>query len=79
MRHLHYWYNNFKISLNLSKALTTGKVRKVIEDFDDRINNINSKVLKWAFLSAHDTDVSALGVELNFTSARCVEDLYRFG
>lgn len=39
MRHLHYWLNYFKINFDLSKAINTGKLKRVISDFDGRINN----------------------------------------
>ncbi len=29
-RHLHYWYNYFKINFNLTKAVNTGKLKKVM-------------------------------------------------
>lgn len=72
MRHLHYWLNYFKISFNLSKAINTGKLTRVLDDFDGRINN-PSQVLKWTFLSAHDTDISGMLLDLNVSSAQCVE------
>jgi hypothetical protein len=39
MRHLHYWLNYFKISFNLSKAINTGKLNRILEDFEGRIGN----------------------------------------
>lgn len=78
MRHLHYWLNLFKISFNLSKAINTGKLNRVLQDFDGRIAN-SAQVLKWTFLSAHDTDISGMLLDLNISSAACVEELYRKG
>jgi hypothetical protein len=78
MRHLHYWFNYFKISFNLSKAINTGKLNRVLEDFDGRINNSN-QTLKWTFLSAHDTDITGMLLDLNVSSDQCVEELYRNG
>lgn len=72
MRHLHYWFNYFKINFNLTKAINTGKLKRVLEDFDGRINNITGQVLKWTFLSAHDTDISGMLLDLNVSSAQCV-------
>lgn len=46
--------------------------------FTKRIQN-PSNPLKWTFLSVHDTDITALLTGLNFTSAKCIEDLYRKG
>jgi hypothetical protein len=78
MRHLHYWLNYFKISFNLSKAINTGKLNRIMQDFDGRIAS-NSQPLKWTFLSAHDTDISGMLLDLNVSSASCVEELYRKG
>lgn len=72
MRHLHYWYNFFKVSFNLSKAINTGKIVKIITDFDDRIKNVKNKTLKWTFISAHDTEATTLMSDLNISSAQCI-------
>lgn len=72
MRHLHYWFNYFKINFNLTKAINTGKLKRILEDFDGRINNITGQILKWTFLSAHDTDISGMLLDLNVSSAQCV-------
>lgn len=72
MKHLHYWYNFFKISFNLSRAINTGKINRILADFDDRVNNLNNKTLKWTFLSAHDTDASGMLLDLNMSSAQCI-------
>lgn len=72
MKHLHYWFFNFKISFDLSKSLNTGKLKRVISDFDGRISNAKQE-LKWTFLSAHDTDISAMLLDLNISSAQCIE------
>ena len=79
MRHLHYWFNYFKINFNLTKAVNTGKLKRIIQDFDGRINNITGQVLKWTFLSAHDTDISGMLLDLNVSSSQCVQELYRRG
>ena len=78
MRHLHYWFNYFKISGDLSKAVNTGKLNRVLADFDGRIGNPKQE-LKWTFLSVHDTDISGMLLDLNISSAQCVEELYRNG
>lgn len=72
MRHLHYWLNYFKINFNLSKAINTGKLTRVLQDFDGRIANLTTQVLKWTFLSAHDTDISGMLLDLNVSSAQCI-------
>lgn len=43
MRHLHLWFNFFKNRGSLAKAINSGKLRKIIADFDDRIKNVNNK------------------------------------
>lgn len=79
MQHLHYWFNFLKLSNDLSKAINTGKLTKILADFDDRIAHPSEKSLKWTFLSAHDTDATCMMNDLNISSAQCVEDLYRTG
>jgi hypothetical protein len=73
LRHLHYWFNFFKINYNLSRALNTGKFNRILADFDDRIARPTTKPLKWTLLSAHDTDLSAALLDLNISSAQCIE------
>ena len=73
LRHLHYWYNFFKISFDVANAINTGKVSRILQDFDDRIANLKNKTLKWTFLSAHDTDATAMLAALNISSAQCIE------
>lgn len=46
--------------------------------FDSRIKNPNQD-LKWTFLSGHDLDIVPLYTDLNLSSSRCVEELYRKG
>jgi hypothetical protein len=78
MRHLYYWLNFFKISFNLSNALNTGKLNRILEDFDGRIAN-SQQTLKWTFISAHGKDISAMLLGLNVSSSSCVEELYTKG
>ena len=73
LRHLHYWYNFFKINFDLSRAINTGKLKKILKEFDDRISNLQTKALKWTFLSAHDTDASGMLLGLNMSSSQCIE------
>ena len=60
LRHLSYWYSYFRLSFNLSKAFSSPVLERVIEDFEDRMDNIDSKTLKWTFLSAHDTNLNCM-------------------
>lgn len=78
MKHIYYWYSYFRINFNLSKAINTGKLNRILTDFDERIKSPNHE-LKWTFLSAHDDDISAMLLDLNMSSAQCVEELYRYG
>ena len=59
--------------------MNTPILKRVIEDFDDRMNNIEGKSRKWTFLSAHDTHIFNLIGDLNISSANCIEELYRKG
>lgn len=54
-------------------------MKRILEDFDDRIENLEKKSLKWTFLSAHDTNIYALNGDLNISSSDCIEQLYRKG
>jgi hypothetical protein len=71
LKHLTYWYSYLRLSYNLSKAFNTNVIKRILEDFDDRINNLHSKPLKWTFLSAHDTNMFTLTGDLNISSADC--------
>ena len=72
MKHLHEWYTFITISFDLSRTLNTGKLQRVLSDFDDRIRNA-SKTLKWTFLSCHDVDMSAMLLDMNISSQKCIE------
>ena len=51
--------------------MNTGKIKKIVKDFDDRISNSN-KQSKWAFLSSHDADATALMHAFNISDATCI-------
>jgi hypothetical protein len=68
MKHLHLWFNFFKNKNELSRAVNTGKIKKILADFDDRLNNVNNKTLKWTFISSHDTDATTMMYGLNFST-----------
>ena len=78
LKHLHEWFMHLKLTFNISRALNTYKLEKIFSDFDGRILN-DKKVLKWTFLSAHDTDIVPMLNDLNFSSPACIEDRYRKG
>lgn len=73
MRHLHLWFNFLKNKNELSRAVNTGKIKKILADFDDRVNNVNNKTLKWTFISSHDTDATTMMYGLNFSTPECIE------
>lgn len=56
IRHIHLWFNFLKKTHDLSKAINTGKIIRILDDFDSRIANLNNKTLKWTFISSHDAD-----------------------
>lgn len=72
LKHLATWYGLFEMKFDLLKAYNTGPIKRIIEDFDDRINNINTKTLRWTALSAHDTNINALMNSLNISSDSCI-------
>ena len=77
LKHLAIWYQLFRSNFDFARALNTNVIRRVLEDFDDRIMNLKTKSLKWTFLSAHDTNIFCLLNYLNISSASCQEELYR--
>ena len=79
IQHLHSWYNYFIYRDNLAKAKIFWKTSKILNDFDNRIKNINNNSPRFSFLSGHDTDIFPFNNVLNFSSSECVEELYRKG
>ena len=59
----------FAYNLNIGKAYNSGKIKKIFKEFDDRIDKMSSKPLKWTFLSTHDTDIAAMMNTLNISSS----------
>jgi len=53
-QHLQYFTYLLKFTRNLSKAITTPKLKHILAVFDARIAN-SSTLLKWSFMSGHDT------------------------
>ena len=60
-----------KYNFNFAKAINSGKLSKLIADFDDRINDKNKK-MKFTFISGHDVDLVPLFNTLNISSAQCL-------
>ena len=71
------WYDIFLVNFDLARAYDTYVIRRILEDFDDRIKNVNSKSLKWTALSGHDSNINALLNYMNISSSDCMEELYR--
>ena len=46
--------------------------------FDGRIKNPGQKT-KMSLYLTHDTDITGLMLDLNITTAECIEERYRFG
>lgn len=72
LRHLSHWYHLFGLNFDLAKAFDTNIIKRILQDFDDRINNLKSKPLKWTSISAHDTNIIPMLNDLNISSAACV-------
>ena len=79
MDHLHSWFFALRHTYNLSRAENAGKLQRILDTFDSRTKVPDSYPLKWVFLSAHDTDIVPMQVDLNITSSICIEELYRTG
>lgn len=77
--HLANWYYYIVELGNNSLMYNTGKMQKIISVFDLRTKLPDSYALKWTFLSGHDTDIFAMHIGLNLSSAQCIEEVYRKG
>jgi hypothetical protein len=62
---------------NVSRAISTSKIDKILKVFDKRISTPNW-LLKLTVLSGHDTDVLPMLLSMNFSSHTCTEELYRY-
>lgn len=78
LRHLDSWYKQLVIAKDLAKAMNKDRLTKILSVFDSRLSN-PQQPLKWTFLSGHDSDMCAMYNDLNLTSTRCIEELYRTG
>lgn len=76
--HLNYYSHLLRYSRNVSRAVSTPKLSKILSVFDTRISSPNT-LRKATILSAHDTDVFPMLAAMNFSSHTCIEELYRFG
>ena len=70
--HLNSWYYTFIMSGKLSHLVNTYKLKKVINECENRIRLLNTYATKMTVISCHDTDISALFTDLNISSSQCV-------
>lgn len=78
LKHLDSWYKQFTFVRDLAKAVNKDRLNKIINMFDSRLKNPN-QTLKWTFLSGHDLDMVPLYNDLNLSTSKCIEELYRKG
>ncbi len=72
LQHLYNWYSHFTRSFNLSKAINTHKIDKILSLFDLRVKNVTGSTLRWTTLSVDSLDIVALQNDLNISSALCI-------
>jgi hypothetical protein len=77
LQHLQYFTYLLKFGGKLQLAITTPKFQRMISAFDAKIGN-SSGLLRWVFLSGHDTEIYPSLNVLNISSSSCIEELYRF-
>lgn len=78
IRHIDSWYKQFTFVKDLAKACNRDRFIKIIGMFEGRIKN-PKQAIKFTFLSGHDLDMVPMYNDLNLSSSRCVEELYRKG
>ena len=67
------------MSGQLSHLVNTYKLKKVVNECENRARLPTTYATKMTVISCHDTDIAALLTDLNISSSQCVEDLYRKG
>ena len=72
LQHLYNWYSHFTRSFNLSKAINTHKIDKILSLFDYRVKNVTGPTLRWTTISVDSLDIVALQNDLNISSALCI-------
>lgn len=70
--HLNSWYYTFIMSGKLSHLVNTYKLKKVINQCENRVRLPKTYATKMTVISCHDTDISALFTDLNISSSQCV-------
>lgn len=70
-QHLQYFTYLLKFGGKLQLAITTPKFQRLISAFDAKIAN-SSSLLKWVFLSGHDTEIYPSLNVLNISSSTCI-------
>ena len=78
LKHIDSWYKQFGFIGNLTKAINKDRFTKIMNVFDGRIKNPN-QALKWTFLFVHDLDMVPMYYDLNLSTSKCIEQLYRKG
>lgn len=79
LEHLTTWYYTFMMSNRLAHLINTFKLKKVINECEKRIYQPTTHPTRLTVFSGHDTDIGALFTDLNISSGRCVDDIYRQG
>lgn len=72
LRHLANWYYLATETNNNTLMINTAKFTRIFSLFDTRARIPDSYALKWTFLSGHDTDIIAMYLGLNISSATCI-------
>ena len=73
LRHFANWYYLVAEKKNNTQMINTGKISKIFSAFDTRTKIPSSYALKATFMSVHDTDILAMYLGLNISSADCTE------
>jgi hypothetical protein len=73
VEHFANWYYYVAMGNNNSLMVNTFKFQKLINTFDLRTRLPETYALKWTHLSGHDTDILAMHLALNISSAECTE------
>ena len=77
MIHLLTYWNLMVNNFNLSKAYNSGKYKHVLNLFDGRKRS--SDGVKWSTLSIREGDIYSAMNDLNISSSRCIEEMWRRG
>lgn len=73
VKHLANWYYYVAMSGNNGFMVNTNKGQKILQEFDLRVSLGSRYQKRWSFIFGHDTDILALHMALNISSAQCTE------